>query len=448
MPKGSVKPSQSQTSGPVYPLGVKGDLIGTPGVGTHSFSAAPNNWESDNAVDIAIPVGTDVIAVEDGVIGSSIGPLSSSDPRMAGLRFHLETKTNEFYYAHLSTLNVKAGESVKKGQICGKSGSANGVAHLHFASENGDPQGIINGEIVPGTGGGSTPTGVTSGVDLQTVEAIAKAASFATYLELPGVLDSAESMALKGERSLMNDQPLMPFIEQLCQASLRRFQSMPNGNFFAFYPDYFGGMNHRTPYWHIDDIEILKGHIDLSDEALATHVYVVGDTVGMWDGINTEDRASSSGVVDIFRAMAADFITGLPISVKKAPNDKKALVTKDQTIAFLKKYGARPYYEEAPMVRSSFYELFLAYQKFCLLWSKQFLTEFEFTYMPELFPGGIIALPQHQIQMFIEEVEHQFDYESGFTTKAMLSSPAALKNGPNGVHEGMVRAHAINPTGN
>lgn len=297
--------------------------------------------------------------------------------------------------------------------------------------------------------GSQNATGVTTGVDLQSVEATAKAAAFATYLELPGLLDSAESLALKGERSLMNDQPLLPFIEQLCQSSLRRFQSMPNGNFFAFYPDYFGGFNHRTPYWEIDDIEILSGQIQLSDESLATHVFTIGDTVGMWDGITVEDEASTSGVVDLFRAMSVDFITGLPIDTgQKSPRGQKALVTKDQTISFLKKYGARPYKEDAPMVRSSFYELFLAFQRFCMLWSKQFLTEFQFTFMPELFPGGLISLPDHGIQMFVEEVDHSFDYESGFTTTAMLSSPAALPGGPAGIHEGMIRADVLNPIGN
>ena len=304
-------------------------------------------------------------------------------------------------------------------------------------------------QIIGGTNGNSTTTS-TGSVSLAGVESTAKASAFATYLQLPGILDQAESMALKGVRSLMNDQPLLPFVEQLCQASLRRFQSMPNGNFFAFYPDYFGGMNHRTPYWQINDIEILDGQINLSDEALATHVYVVGDTVGLYDGVNVEDEVASAGVVTLFEAMAANFITGLDKEGHgiPTPKSKTALNTKNEVINFLQKYGARPYFEEAPMVRSGFYEMFLAFQRFCMLWSQQFLTQFTFTYMPELFPGGLIALPDHGLQFFVEEVEHDFDYENGFTTTAMLSSPTALEgsNGPPGIHEGMIRAGALDPT--
>lgn len=295
-----------------------------------------------------------------------------------------------------------------------------------------------------GTGGGGTLSG---DVDLAAVEATAKAAAFATYLELPDVGNSMESLALRGERSLLNDQPLMPFVEQLCTASLRRFQSMPNGNFFAFYPDYFGGMNHRTPYWEISDIEILDAQLDLSDNALATHVYVVGDVVGLYDGVTVEDKVASAGVVTLYQAMAANFITGLDGETNslKVPENKK-ITEKSEVVAFLTKYGARPYLEEAPMVRSGFYEMFLAFQRFCMLWSQQFLTTFQLTYMPELFPGGLIALPDHGIQLFVEEVAHSFSYTDGFTTTATVSSPAALKGGPTGIHEGMIRSGALKPT--
>lgn len=127
-----------------YPLGKRGKIIGVPYQGTHTMYG---NWESDNAVDIAAPVGTPVYAVADGTIGSQIGALNSSDPHLLGLRVHLVTQGNEFYYAHLSRLVVKAGQHVKAGQLLGYSGEANGVAHLHFASENADPRSILGGKL-------------------------------------------------------------------------------------------------------------------------------------------------------------------------------------------------------------------------------------------------------------------------------------------------------------
>lgn len=111
-------------------------IIGAPHQGTHTIG----NWQSDNAIDIAIPVGTPIRAATDGVIGSRIGSLGSNNPRFAGLRVNLQGQGQDFYYAHLSRLAVKAGQRVKKGQIIGYSGSANGVAHLHLGVRKGDPR--------------------------------------------------------------------------------------------------------------------------------------------------------------------------------------------------------------------------------------------------------------------------------------------------------------------
>ena len=117
------------TPGPVYPLGAQATVIGWPFQGSHLLFG---NWESDNAVDLAVPVGTPVYAVTAGTIGPEIGPLDSTDPHLQGLRLHLVTADDEYYYAHLSTIVVAAGQSVTAGQLLGYSGEANGVAHLHL----------------------------------------------------------------------------------------------------------------------------------------------------------------------------------------------------------------------------------------------------------------------------------------------------------------------------
>ena len=299
-------------------------------------------------------------------------------------------------------------------------------------------------------------------MDAETAEKIAKSAAFSTYLELPGLLNTVESMSLQGERSLLNDKPLLPFVEQIARACLRSFHSLPNGDFYAFYPDYFGGLTHNTPYWDISDVEIIEGQIELSDDALATHVYVVGDTASHFDGVNTWDKAQTGGVVTLFNAFLADFMnptisqaqrTEAKTQPEKKKTDKQSendlsdvptLANKDKALAFLRKYGARPYFEAAPMVRNVYYEAFLAYQTFCLMWSRQFISQFKFTFMPELYPGGIVRMPQHGVQMFVEEVVHSFSYEDGFETTAVLSAPASTEgaSGPN-IHAGMIREGAL-----
>lgn len=124
-----------------YPLAQEGEIIGCPFVtgSTHSAFVAPDNLPSDNAVDMAVPVGTPVYAVTGGVIGPQIGPQKTGDPHMAGLRLHLNAAGIRFYYAHLSRIDVVAGQYVQAGQQLGLSGAAMGVAHLHFAQDVGNP---------------------------------------------------------------------------------------------------------------------------------------------------------------------------------------------------------------------------------------------------------------------------------------------------------------------
>jgi murein DD-endopeptidase MepM/ murein hydrolase activator NlpD len=119
----------------VYPAKLKANLIGRPGQGTHSWTADPNNWQSDNAWDFAFPFGTPLVAVADGIIGDKIGPIST-DPnsRFGGLRCYLKTADNQFYYSHLSKFapETKPGAHVKQGEVIGFSGAASGVNHLHL----------------------------------------------------------------------------------------------------------------------------------------------------------------------------------------------------------------------------------------------------------------------------------------------------------------------------
>lgn len=128
----------STRDGVAYPTAKPGKIIGMPGGGTHSRSEGPDNWQSDEAIDIAVPVGTTALAVVDGVIEKvSIKP--SGGGRFAGSSVTLRGKNNRFFYAHLSKVTVKQGQRVRQGDVIGRTGSAAGVAHLHFAQQRGNP---------------------------------------------------------------------------------------------------------------------------------------------------------------------------------------------------------------------------------------------------------------------------------------------------------------------
>jgi murein DD-endopeptidase MepM/ murein hydrolase activator NlpD len=87
-------------------------------------------------VDFAVPVGTCILAVADGVIekanwGKSYGVQIVQ-------RIGLHSKKQFCIYAHLSKSLVKAGDKVVKGQHIGESGNTGNSTgpHLHFEVRN------------------------------------------------------------------------------------------------------------------------------------------------------------------------------------------------------------------------------------------------------------------------------------------------------------------------
>lgn len=318
--------------------------------------------------------------------------------------------------------------------------------HLKFLDE---PYKVPRGADLS-TGGGVSQG--DTGASWNDVLSTSKAAAFVQSFQFPGLMESFESMALTGPKALLNDTPLFPFIDQLSKAALRSFQSLPNGDFYAFYPDYFGTIGDRQPYWEIDDIEILEGQIMLTDESLATHVFAVGDTMPFTPGVDSFERLTSTGVVNIFNKEQSGFIAAssdpkqMKAEERVREQHRKTVVSDPAAcMRFLQKYGARPHLEESPFVRSRFYEAFLAWQIFDLMWSRQFITDFTFTFMPEIYPGGLISFPDHGVQCYVDQVSHEFDYESGFTTTASLSAPATLtsdKLQSDPLSHGLVRAGA------
>jgi murein DD-endopeptidase MepM/ murein hydrolase activator NlpD len=105
-------------------------------------------------VDFAVPQGTEVIAVADGKIenanwGKSYG--TQAVQKVAG---------GWVIYAHLSKLDVKAGDVVKAGQKIGSSGNTGNSSgpHLHFemrdnirwsAGKDLDPSGLLGVNALP-----------------------------------------------------------------------------------------------------------------------------------------------------------------------------------------------------------------------------------------------------------------------------------------------------------
>ncbi len=96
-------------------------------------------------IDIKAPIGTDVVATSDGEI-------IKAEIKKSGYGIHVVIKHDETYkslYAHLSTMNVKKGDFVKKGDKIGEVGATGSTVlpHLHYEiqkeGESVDPKNYI-----------------------------------------------------------------------------------------------------------------------------------------------------------------------------------------------------------------------------------------------------------------------------------------------------------------
>jgi murein DD-endopeptidase MepM/ murein hydrolase activator NlpD len=83
-------------------------------------------------VDFAVPVGTDIIAVADGMIENA------NWGKSYGVQLVQKVDGGWVIYAHLSKALVKAGDKVKKGQHIAESGNTGNSTgpHLHFEMRN------------------------------------------------------------------------------------------------------------------------------------------------------------------------------------------------------------------------------------------------------------------------------------------------------------------------
>ena len=113
-------------------LPIKDGKISTP------FKKQGSHWSKGyhTGVDFAVPVGTDVLAVADGIITKANWGKSYGIQIVQEVGLH--SKKQYCIYAHLSKVLVKAGDKVKRGQHIGESGNTGNSTgpHLHFELRN------------------------------------------------------------------------------------------------------------------------------------------------------------------------------------------------------------------------------------------------------------------------------------------------------------------------
>ena len=106
------------------------------------------NWQSDVAWDLLVPERTRCFAPFDARV-VRVGSQGSTGTT-AGIRIGLDNDRGmAAFLGHLVSERVEQGQQVRGGELIGLTGSANGVAHLHFAMGRSYDDGDVSNGIDP-----------------------------------------------------------------------------------------------------------------------------------------------------------------------------------------------------------------------------------------------------------------------------------------------------------
>lgn len=230
---------------------------------------------------------------------------------------------------------------------------------------------------------------------------------------------------LSGIRALMNDTPILNSIQTLANASMRSFMAGPNGDFIAWFPDYFG--TYRTAgRMIIKDIEMVGDGFTMTwdDARLKTHMYVTGT----WDGA-AGSTSSPGGPVGLYEQL-----TTAGIATVEYPEIMEALfnISADDPRArdflnaetILQRFGARPEVLNLGEISGPQAEFWAALHHFQRNWARQFSARVELAFMPEVYPGMLLYLEDYGLQVYVTGVNHTCDFQSGFRTDVTVVSPS------------------------
>lgn len=246
-------------------------------------------------------------------------------------------------------------------------------------------------------------------------------------------IDTAGSEALAGVRAMLNDQPFLPYIKNMFSSTMRSFCSAPNGDLIAWFPDYYGIWG-TAASMVIQPIELMDFSVEWSDDFFVTHQYTVAP-----QSHQSLDLLSGS----VQAADPLQVVTTVGIATIDIPSIMFALFglepTKAEAQKFInyvfKRFGARPDFQQMPGVVGPKGEFFSALFLFMRQWAYQYNASVPLTFMPEMWPGMLIKIPDFNFQAYVTTVTHSFKFgkDGGFSTSVNIAAPARLstKKGDN-----------------
>jgi hypothetical protein len=238
------------------------------------------------------------------------------------------------------------------------------------------------------------------------------------------------STELTGLKTLMNDTAIMPTFASIVQSGLRSFCAAPNGDFIAWFPDYFGVYG-TAAVWNLETIEMHDFQINWTDQNLITHEFTAGSYAGT--ALNTSTDPANAGAsvqgVNMIQSygVATIDVPGLFQALFNVGEGDTGIFGVNATNNIYQQFGPRPNFDQMATVAHGEVEFWYAVYKWQQSWAQQFNTNLQLTFMPELWPGMLLQIQEFGFQAYIKSVTHTFDLNEGggFDTSVTIIAPSA-----------------------
>lgn len=405
--------------------------VGTPGGYATTGHATNSDHYTGLALDVSIGNGnTAEPSVDQVALGNAISYWFVSNPLVFGVKYVI---FNNMWYGPGGAVPYEQGTAI------GQDISLGHRNHVHISFTD-------TGQTSMGAVGSAWPISTTDFMRTAALGGIVNAdrASSITLPSTTAVLGFTGrvvtttwnqqgqdmSILLTGARQLLNDVPVRPLVDQIFGASQREYCAAPNGDLIAWWPDYFNlyGTCGRLV---LQSIELADFTVQWNDQPLVTHQFVTGAIdLGAFVG-NTAITAEQS--FDI-RQLATHGIASIdfPELLRTVLNIEPGTAWSNPA-AIYERFGARINAKRVDWIASPEVEFWYAVNLFRQAWGSQFSSAVPMSFMPELFPGMILQVPEYGVQAYVDKVSHSFSLGkdgSGFSTRALIKAPSTIGEQP------------------
>lgn len=410
-----------------------------PNIGGYATTGHATNSDhyTGLALDVSTGNGSNEPNVDQVALGNSIAFWFTQNPLVFGIKYVI---WNNMWY------DSRGAAPYEQGTATGQDISLGHRNHVHISFND-------TGQTSMGSVGNAWPVSTTDFMRTAALGGVVNAdrAASITLPSTTGVISSTGntqlitatwtqqgqdmSTLLTGARQLLNDVPVRGLVDQIMGAAQRDYCTAPNGDLIAWWPDYFNlyGTCGRLV---LQSIELADFAVQWNDRNFVTHQFVTGaidlgsfGAAGVGNApVYTADQAFAIRQLGTHGIASIDF----PELLRTVLNIEPGTAWADPTSIY-QRFGARVNAKQVDWIASPEVEFWYAVSLFRQAWGAQFSTAVPMSFMPELFPGMILQIPEYGVQMYVDKVSHSFSLGkdgSGFATRALAMAPSTIGSQP------------------